>query len=61
MTGADAGTLDAPNFSLKYLFKEHILSKIAVLVAPGDISKAVCLSFKATTQAHIFVQISTTM
>ena len=38
VTGADAGTLDAPKFSLKYLSKEHILPEIAVLVAPeGDL------------------------
>ena len=33
--GADFETSDAPIFSLKYLFKKHILPKIAVLVAPG--------------------------
>ena len=33
--GADVGTSDAPKLSLKYLFKEHILPEISVLVAPG--------------------------
>ena len=33
--GADAGTLNAPKLSLKYLFEEHILPKLSVLVAPG--------------------------
>ena len=37
VTGLYAGTSDAPKFSLKYLFGEHIFPKIAVLVAPeGD-------------------------
>ena len=35
VTGADAGTLDAPKFSLKSLSEEHILPEISVLVAPG--------------------------
>ena len=35
VTGADAGTLDAPKLSLEYLFEEHIFPQIAVLVAPG--------------------------
>ena len=34
-TGSYAGTSDAPKFSLKSLFEEHIFPKIAVLVAPG--------------------------
>ena len=35
VTVADAGTSDAPKFSLKYMFEENIFHEIAVLVAPG--------------------------
>ena len=49
VTGADYGTSDEPKFSLKYMFEEQIFPKIAVLVAPGEESKAICLYFKAKT------------
>ena len=39
VTGTDASTLDAPKFSLKYLFEEHIFPKIVVLVAPKGYSE----------------------
>ena len=41
VTGADAGILDAPKFSLKYLSEEHILPISPRWWLLEDISKAV--------------------
>ena len=60
VTGSDAGTSDAPKLSFKYLFEEHIFPEPPCWWHLEDISEAICLSFKAKTQAHIFAHFSTT-